>query len=131
MKKTLRGVNMKKFAAVLLVLGICGTALFAQESVSNWPKNSVVGGPNIGILTFGMDLEYERIVLENFLDKGTLAVAAETGITTVVVFPIFYIDARVRWYPWSHDAQMYSWARNLFADLGLGFASFLGVAPAF
>jgi hypothetical protein len=111
---------MKKVFAVLVLAMVVAGGVFAQENTSR-AKNTVMGGPNVGLLTFGLDVEYERILLEN-LGKGSLGIAGEVGYTTVIIFPIFYIDARARWYPWSG---------KFFADLGLGYSSFLGVTSAF
>jgi hypothetical protein len=106
----------KKLIVFLAVFGVCGTALFAWE-------NTVVGGPNIGLLTQGLDVEYERVLLDGFLGDGTLAIVAEAGYIGIFFLPIYYyIDARARWYPWSG---------MFFADVGLGYGSLFGLIPTF
>jgi hypothetical protein len=112
-----QGVFMKKMLVLLGLVMLITGAVFAQERA----PNTFLGGINIGFLTFGADLEYERAFPE-LLPMGMFAVAAEAGFTTVVIFPIFSIDARARWYPWS---------QKFFADIGLGYGSFLGLASAF
>jgi hypothetical protein len=108
---------MKRTLVLLGLVMLITSAVFAQERA----PNTFLGGINVGFLTFGADLEYER-VFPGLLPMGTFAFAAEAGFTTVVIFPITNIDARARWYPWS---------RMFFADMGLGFGSFAGLASAF
>ena len=105
----------KKILLVLVLTAIVGGGVFAQERA----PNTFLGGINIGLLTFGADIEYERAFPG--LLPGLFAVAAETGFTTVLIFPIYNIDVRARWYPW---------AKTFFADFGVGFGSFFGWSSA-
>jgi len=106
----------RKLLFCLMLVVIVTGGVFAQER----SPNTFVGGLNIGLLTFGFDVEYER-AFPGLLPIGMFAVAAETGFTTVIIFPIYNIDVRARWYPW---------AKTFFADAGIGFGSFLGIASA-
>jgi len=109
-------MKRKILFCLILVMFVTG-GLFAQERA----PNTFLGGINIGFLTFGMDIEYER-AFSGLLPMGLFAVAAETGYTTIIIFPIYNIDVRARWYPWS---------KVFFADAGFGFGSFWGISSAF
>jgi len=106
----------KKLLFCLMLVVIVTGGVFAQERA----PNTFLGGINVGFLTFGLDIEYERAFPG--LLPGLFAVAVETGYTTIIIFPIYNIDVRARWYPW---------AETFFADVGVGYGSFLGVATAF
>lgn len=129
---------MKKLAfvlfAVVLFAAVSTGLVFAQsrgssrDSARNSSRgntqtgdlNTASAGINIGLLAFGLDAEYERVIMPrlNFGGLNTkLALAGELGFQTVIWLPIHYFDVRARLYPWSGI---------FFADLGLGYAWVLG-----
>lgn len=108
---------MKKVIIFTILAVVIAGGVFAQARA----PNTVLGGVNVGFLTFGADVEYER-TFPNLL-PGTFAVAAEAGFTTVFIFPIFNVDVRARYYI-KPDGN------GFFADAGAGFGSFLGLASA-
>ncbi|MCL2720720.1 MAG: hypothetical protein FWD47_05215 [Treponema sp.] len=113
---------MKRYFLVcLLFVLFAASGVFAQEDRA---PNTVLGGINIGFLTFGADVEFER-TFPGLLPMGTLAASIEAGYTTVLIFPIFNADVRARWYPWSN---------MFYADIGFGYGSLFygfGTASAF
>ncbi|MDR1074727.1 MAG: hypothetical protein LBL45_13860 [Treponema sp.] len=108
----------KKTMLVLAIAALTTGLVLAQEGRA---KHTIVGGLNAGLLAFGVDVEYEWILVENFIGKGQFGAVVEAGFTTVLIFPILYEDARARWYPWSGA---------FFLDLGVGHGSFLGLVSA-
>ncbi|MDR1220890.1 MAG: hypothetical protein LBK73_14970 [Treponema sp.] len=108
----------KKTVLVLAIAALAAGSVLAQEGRA---KHTIVGGPNAGLLTFGVDVEYEWILVENFIGKGQFGAVGEAGFTIALIFPIIYEDVRARWYPWSGA---------FFLDLGVGHGSFVGLVSA-
>jgi hypothetical protein len=100
---------MKKAFAIMMVATVLGTAVWAQEA-----KNTVTGGFMLGLYAGG-SLDYERVLVENFLGKGKFAIGAEAAFGSYAFLTsLAFADVQAKWYPWSG---------KFYADLGLGFGN--------
>jgi hypothetical protein len=67
----------------------------AQEKA----KNTFTGGLDLGVYT-GFSLDYECVLIDDFLGKGQLAVGVEAGYDSFLFFlPLAFFDVQVKWYP--------------------------------
>jgi hypothetical protein len=109
---------VKKIIFVLILVIFIKGGVFTQEKT----ENTITGGLNFLVyLPFGLDIEYERILINNFLGRGLFSITGNVGYYTLIFFDLVCVDVHARWYPWS---------RIFFVDVGVGCASFFWV-PAF
>jgi hypothetical protein len=100
-------MGKKIILVLILAISIAG-GVSAQERA----KNTITGGLNFFVyLPFGLDIEYERVLINNFLGKGLFSITVDVGYYTLIFFDSSWADVHARWYPWS---------RTFFLDVGLG-----------
>jgi hypothetical protein len=109
---------VKKIIFVLILVIFIKGGVFTQEKA----QNTITGGLNfLGYLPFGLDIEYERILINNFLGRGLFSITGNVSYYTLIFFDLVCADLHARWYPWS---------RMFFVDVGVGYALIVWV-PAF
>lgn len=97
----------KKIILVLaLVLFVTGS-VFPQEKAKN---TITVGGEFLLCYPMGVNIEYERVLINNF------SITGDIGYFGLILMGMVYADVHPRWYPWS---------KTFFMDLGLGCADFI------
>jgi hypothetical protein len=107
----------KRIFVWFMVTALAAGGAFAQENA----QNTFAGGFDLGIWS-GVSINYERVVVNNFLGNGQFAVGVEAGWDSIFfVIPDVFFDVQAKWYPWSG---------KFYADVGIGYAQLIWVVPS-